>query len=86
MASFKIEWKPSAVKELRHLPKEMISRIVRAVEQLAQNPFPRGSKKLVGSRHTYRIREGHYRIVYDVATNTLLIEIIRVGHRRDIYR
>ena len=86
MASFKIEWKPSAVKELRRLPREMVTRIVNAVAQLAQNPFPPASKKLVGSQHTYRIREGDYRIVYDVTSNTLTIEIIRVARRRDVYR
>lgn len=85
MDSYDIEWKRSAVKELRQLPKEMIARILQAVESLAENPFPTGVKKLVGSEHTYRIREGDYRVIYDVQSKTLVVEIIRVAHRKDVY-
>lgn len=85
MDSYEIEWKRSAVKELKQLPKEIIVRILQAVESLANDPFPAGVKKLVGSKHTYRIREGDYRVIYDVLSNTLVIEIIRVGHRKDVY-
>ncbi len=85
MDSFKLAWKRSAVKELKQLPKEMVARIVQTVEQLADNPFPAGAKKLAGSQHTYRVREGDYCILYDVLSQTLLIEIIRVGHRKNVY-
>lgn len=85
MDSYDIEWKRSAVKELKQLPKEMIARILQAVELLAENPFPVGVKKLVGSEHTYRIREGDYRVIYDVLSKTLVVEIIRVAHRKDVY-
>jgi mRNA interferase RelE/StbE len=85
MDSYKIEWKRSAVKDLRSLPKDVIGKIVRAVEQLSTNPYPVGVKKLVGSEHTYRIREGSYRVVFTVAASSLVIEIIRVGHRKDVY-
>jgi mRNA interferase RelE/StbE len=63
MVSYSIEWKRSAEKELRRLPKDAIPRIVQAVESLSRNPYPPGVSKLVGSEHTYRIREGDYRIV-----------------------
>jgi len=85
MDSYEIEWKRSAVKELKQLPKEMIARILQTVASLANDPFPAGVKKLVGSKHTYRIREGDYRVIYDVLSKTLVIEIIRVGHRKDVY-
>lgn len=85
MDSYEIEWKRSAVKELKQLPKEMIARILQAVTKLADDPFPAGVKKLVGSEHTYRIREGDYRVIYDVLSKTLVIEIVRVGHRKDVY-
>ena len=85
MDSYEIKWKRSAVKELKQLPKEIIARILRAVESLANDPFPAGVKKLVGSNHTYRIREGDYRVIYDVLSETLVIEVIRVGHRKDVY-
>jgi len=85
MDSYRVEWKRSAVKELRRLPKEVVARIVRAVGQLPTNPFPPGVRKLVGSEHTYRLREGNYRIIYNVEGLTLVIEIVKVGHRKDIY-
>jgi mRNA interferase RelE/StbE len=86
MASYRIEWKASALKELRKLPKETIGRITAAVEALRENPFPHGSKKLTGSRSSYRLREGMYRVIYTVSGELLLIEIIKVGHRKDVYK
>ena len=83
--SYKIEWKRSAAKELRQLPNAIIKKILKAVEALASNPFPPKIKKLIGSEHTFRIRIGDYRIIYNIYSKILIIEIIRVGHRRDIY-
>ena len=86
MDFYTIEWKRSAVKELKQLPQDAIARIVKAVEQLAQNPYPAGVKKLIGAEHTYRIRVGTYRAVYTIEANVLVITVIRVGHRKDVYR
>ncbi len=86
MASYKIEWKQSAKKELKKLDKQIIPRILQAVENLAENPYSSGSKKLIGSDSIYRIREENYRIIYNVKSSVLIIEIIKVGHRREIYR
>jgi len=86
MGLFSIQWKQSAKKELRKLGKDVIPRVVLAVEALADDPHPSGSKKLRGAERTYRIRIGDYRIVYSVLENILRIEVIRVGHRKDIYR
>jgi len=83
---YSIEWKRSAAKELRQLPKEVVIRVLRAVEGLRINPFPAGIRKLSGAEHTYRIREGSYRIIYTVYSSRLIVEVIRVGHRRDVYR
>ena len=83
---YSIEWKRSAAKELRQLPREVVARVLRAVEELRTNPLPAGVRKLSGAEHTYRIREGSYRIIYSVYTSRLVIEVIRVGHRRDVYR
>ena len=73
------------MKELKALPKEIIQRIVQAVEDLAEDPFPFGVKKLLGTEHTYRVRVGDYRVIYHALTKTLVIEVIRVGHRKDVY-
>jgi mRNA interferase RelE/StbE len=83
---YSIEWKRSAAKELRQLPKEVVVRVLRAVEGLRLSPFPTGVRKLSGAEYTYRIREGSYRVIYSVYTSRLVVEIIRVGHRRDVYR
>lgn len=86
MASYRIEWKPSALKELRKLPNETIGRIIVAVEALKENPFPHDSRKLAGGRSSYRIREGDYRVVYTMIVKLLVIEIVKIGHRRDVYK
>jgi mRNA interferase RelE/StbE len=86
MASYTIEWKSSARKELRKLPPQIIKRIVTAVTKLADEPRPTGGRKLVGSQHTYRIRLGDYRVIYNILDGRLLVEIVRVAHRKDVYR
>lgn len=73
------------MKELRQLPKDAVSRILKAVEALSLEPFPAGLRKLAGAEHTYRIREGSYRVIYSVAASELVIEVIRVGHRKEVY-
>ncbi|HEY5234144.1 MAG TPA: type II toxin-antitoxin system RelE/ParE family toxin [Verrucomicrobiae bacterium] len=84
--AFRIEWKKSTRKDLRKLPSSTTERIVEVVENLAENPFPHGVEKLSGSEHAYRIRLGDYRIVYEVVTESKLVEIQRVRHRKDVYR
>jgi len=84
--AFRIEWKKSTRKDFRKLPPSTTDRIVEAVENLAENPFPHGVEKLSGSEHAYRIRLGDYRIVYEVVTELKLVEIQRVRHRKDVYR
>lgn len=87
MVSYSIEWKSAAKKELRRLPKQAINNIITAVEKLPNNnPHPAGSKKIIGTEHTYRQRIGDYRIVYSIESNRLVIEVVRVGHRKDVYR
>ncbi|MCL5429029.1 MAG: type II toxin-antitoxin system RelE/ParE family toxin [Chloroflexi bacterium] len=63
MASFRIEWKQSAVKELEKLPKPAVLRIISAIQQLSEMPTPQGTRKLAGASRTYRIRVGNYRVV-----------------------
>jgi len=84
--AFRIEWKKSTRKDLRKLPSSITDKIVEAVENLAENPFPHGVEKLSGSEHAYRIRLGDYRIVYEVVTESKLVEIQCVRHRKDVYR
>ena len=86
MALYKIEWKRAAKKELKKLDKQVILRVLQAVESLAEDPLRSGSKKLVGSNSIYRIRVGDYRIIYNIESSILTVEIIKVGHRGQVYR
>lgn len=86
MATYKIEWKTSALKELKNLDRSVIPRIITAVESLSGNPRPAGVRKLQGSEYTYRIRVGEYRVVYEITDFRLLVIIIRVRHRKEVYR
>lgn len=86
MASFRLVWKPSAERELRKLPREAIARLVSLAESLAANPYPPGAKKLSGTEHAYRVRTGDYRLIYEVHGGELIVQVIRVGHRREVYR
>ena len=85
MESYKIEWKSSAQKELRKLDKTVIPRLIEAVAALANNPYPVGCRKIVGSESSYRVRVGNYRIIYQVQNQELIIEIIKVGQHQSIY-
>ena len=86
MVTYRIEWKPSALRELKRIDHHMIGRIIKDVESLSTNPFPPGIKKLYGSDHTYRLRIGDYRVIYEVITSHVIIEVIRIRHRKDVYR
>jgi len=86
MASYSIEWKSAAAKELRKLPKPIIARVVVAVDALAREPRPEGVRKLTGSESAYRIRIGQYRVIYNVFDSRLVIEIIRVRDRKEVYK
>ena len=86
MATYQIEWKKSALRELKRLDRKIIPRIISAVESLSTNPFPSGVRKLQGAYNTYRVRIGEYRIIYEVIHARIVIVILRVRHRKDAYR
>ncbi len=85
MVEYKITIKPSALKELEKIPKKITRQIVNKILSLAKNPCPIGTKKLSGDEK-YRIRQGDYRIVYRIDEISLLVEIVKIGHRREVYR
>ena len=86
MVSYRLEWRRSTKRDLRQIAQEHLPRIIAAAEALLQNPFPMGCVKLSGSDQSYRIRVGNYRILYEVFSDRLVIEIVRVGHRKDVYK
>jgi mRNA interferase RelE/StbE len=83
MDTYRIDWKPSALKELKKIDRQIIPRVVQTVEGLASNPFPAGVRKIQGGKYSYRIRIGDYRIIYQIFETRLIIEIIRIRHRKD---
>ena len=85
MANYKLLIKPSAVKELESLPAKDRRRLVARLQRLSSDPRPPGSEKLSG-HDLYRIRQGNYRVLYSVEDLALILLVIKVGHRRDVYR
>lgn len=83
--SYEIKIKRSAEKEIKSLSSEVRSRVIKAILGLADEPRPRGCEKLSG-REAYRVRVGQYRIVYSIFDEILVVEIVRVAHRREVYR
>ena len=83
---YRIELKPSAAKALARLPVERQKRIVRAVETLAGDPRPHGVVKMAGDDNLWRVRVGDFRIVYEIHDEVLLVLVLRIGHRGDVYR
>ena len=86
MAKYRILIKPSAVKEIEAIStKKDRQRLVDRISKLADNPRPPGCEKLSG-QDKYRIRQGRYRIVYSIEDQDLIINVVKVGHRKDVYR
>ncbi len=85
MAAYKILLKRSAAKELAALPKRDVPKVVERIASLAENPRPRGAEKLSGQER-YRVRQGRYRIIYSVQDEELTVWVVKVAHRRDVYR
>jgi len=87
VASYSVVIKTSAAKELDAVePRAVRIRMVSRIQGLAQTPRPHGSQKLAGEEERYRIRQGSYRIVYSVDDERQVVEIVKIGHRREVYR
>jgi mRNA interferase RelE/StbE len=83
---YAIEFASSAVREFKALDRGIQRRIATNIDELAANPFPPGAKKLQGSEDQYRIRIGDYRVVYRVDGKRVTILVLKIGHRREVYR
>jgi len=85
MAEYKIYFKRSAVKDLDAIPQKDLQRIINRIDLLKENPRPPGCEKLSGQER-YRVRQGSYRIIYSIQDDVLTIWVVKIGHRRDVYR
>ncbi len=85
MAGYSIFIKKSAARELEGLEKKVLPKILERIEALAVNQRPAGAEKLAGVE-LWRIRQGDYRIIYSIEDDVLTVWIVKVGHRREVYR
>ncbi len=85
MAEFEIFFKESVWKELKKIPKNDLRRILSRIDKLGDNPRPAGCEKLT-SMELYRVRQGKYRIVYSIQNNELTVWVIKISHRKNVYR
>lgn len=85
MGKYKIEFKKTAVKELKSVPDKDIKKIITKIKLLEENPRPNGCIKLTG-KEQYRIRQGNYRILYSIEDDRLIIFVVKIAHRKNVYR
>jgi mRNA interferase RelE/StbE len=84
--TYKVEISPSAKRQLATLPRKIQKQLSRRIDSLAINPKPSGIKRLQGNKELFRIRAGDYRVIYTVEDQRLTVLVIKIGHRREIYR
>lgn len=84
--SYKVEILRGVLKQLKKIPSELQERIQIKIDDLATEPRPNGVKKLKGKENAYRIRVGDYRVIYDIFDDLLVVNVVEVGHRRNIYK
>lgn len=85
MVAYKLFFRKSVQKDFDSIPKKDLKRILRRIESLSEDPRPKGCEKLTGQER-YRLRQGRYRIVYSIQDDELTVWVVKVGHRKDIYR
>jgi mRNA interferase RelE/StbE len=84
MGRFRLVFKKSVARDLRDIPKKDVSRILKCFDALAEDPRAKGCEKLSGQER-YRVRQGSYRIVYEIQDDVLVVVVVKVGHRREVY-
>ena len=85
MARYRLVIRKSVSKDIRGIPKKDVLRILAAIKALADDPRPPGTKKL-SAQERYRLKQGNYRILYEIEDDRLVVCVVRVGDRRDVYR
>lgn len=85
MEKFEVVFKQSVAKDLRQIPRKDVAGILKRIEALRVEPRPAGVEKLSG-QEKFRIRQGVYRIIYEIRNDKLIVVVVKVGHRRDVYR
>lgn len=84
--AYRIEFAPRADRQFKALDRSLQARLARRINSLAENPRPQGIKKLAGEEDLYRLRVGDYRIIYQIQEKRLVVLVVGVGHRAEVYR
>lgn len=82
--TYTIKFRPAVEKDLRHLPRKELIRIKKKIESLAENLPDQAITKMKGNNNFHKIRVGDYRIIYEIHNDTLVILVVKIGHRKDI--
>lgn len=85
MAKYKIFFKKSVWKDFESIPKSYLKKILKVIKSLGNDPRPPGCRKLSGQER-YRLRQGRYRIIYSIQDDELTVWVVKIGHRKDVYR
>ena len=85
MGKYRVVFRKSVAKDLRPIPNQDLRKILTAIESLSENPRPSGNEKLSG-KDKYRIRQGNYRIIYEINDKEVVVIVVKVGHRKDVYQ
>ena len=85
MAAYRVFFKESVWKDFEPIPKKDLKKILQSIHRLSEDPRPRGCEKLTGQER-FRLRQGRYRIVYSIQDDELTVWVVKVGHRKNVYR
>jgi mRNA interferase RelE/StbE len=85
MARYELRFKNSVIKDLRALPRSDVAKVLERIDALRDDPRPPGSEKL-SAQERYRVRQGSYRILYEIEDQQVVVTVVKVGHRREVYR
>jgi mRNA interferase RelE/StbE len=85
MEKYRIVFRKSVAKDLRRIPNQDLRRILAVIDSLSEEPRPSGVEKLSGQER-YRVRQGSYRIIYEINDREVVVVVVKVGHRKDVYR
>jgi mRNA interferase RelE/StbE len=85
MGRYKLVFRKSVARDMRRIPNRDLRRILCAIDALSEEPRPAGVEKLSGQER-YRVRQGEYRVVYEIKDDAVIVVVVKIGHRKDVYR
>jgi mRNA interferase RelE/StbE len=84
--AYSLDFTTAAIRDLKHLPKDVQKDVATTIDALADDPRPKGYEKIAGSSDVYRVRCGDYRVLYQIDDDVLMVLVVRARHRREVYK